>query len=104
LAGSNMGVVGLETAFSVMYTHLVKAGIISLEKLVELMSTNPRKRFGIELGNSYTVFDLSKKYTVDPNSFLSMGRATPFEGCELYGECLMTVKDGKAVIINHKES
>ena len=104
LAGSNMGVVGLETAFSVMYTHLVKAGVLSLERLIELMSTNPRRRFGIELGNSYTVFDLSKKYTVDPSKFLSMGRATPFEGCELYGECLMTVKDGNAVIVNHKEA
>ncbi len=98
LAKSNMGVVGLETAFSVMYTHLVKAGVITLEKLIELMSTNPRKRFGIELGNSYTIFDLSKKYTVDPAKFLSMGRATPFEGCELYGECLMTVKDGKVIL------
>ena len=102
LANSNMGVVGLETAFSVMYTHFVKTGVMSLEKLVELMSTNPRKRFGIELGNSYTVFDLSKKYIVDPHKFLSMGKATPFEGCELYGECLMTVKDGRAVVVNHK--
>ena len=97
LKDSKMGVVGLETAFSVMYTHFVKTGKMSLERLVELMSTNPRKRFGIELGNSYTVFDLSKKYTVDPSKFLSMGRFTPFEGCELYGECLMTVKDGQVV-------
>ena len=102
LAKSNMGVVGLETAFSVMYTHFVKTGVITLEKLIELMSTNPRKRFGIELGNSYTVFDLSKRYTVDPSTFLSMGRATPFEGCELFGECLMTVKDGKVIVANHK--
>ena len=103
LAGSNMGVVGLETAFAVMYTNFVKTGVMSLEKLVELMSTNPRKRFGIELGNSYTVFDLGKKYTVDPKKFLSMGRATPFEGVELYSECLLTVKDGQAIIVNHKE-
>ena len=101
LAGSNMGVVGLETAFAVMYTNFVKTGVMSLEKLVELMSENPRKRFGIELGNSYTVFDLSRKYTVDPQKFLSMGKATPFEGVTLYGECLMTVKDGQAVIVNH---
>ena len=103
LAGSNMGVVGLETAFAVMYTNFVKTGIMSLEKLVELMSENPRKRFGIELGNSYTVFDLSRKYTVDPQKFLSMGKATPFEGVTLYGECLMTVKDGQAVIVNHSK-
>ena len=103
LTGSNMGVVGLETAFAVMYTNFVKTGIMSLEKLVELMSENPRKRFGIELGNSYTVFDLSRKYTVDPQKFLSMGKATPFEGVTLYGECLMTVKDGQAVIVNHNK-
>ena len=104
LAGSNMGVVGLETAFAVMYTNFVKTGIMSLEKLVELMSENPRKRFGIELGNSYTVFDLSREYTVDPQKFLSMGKATPFEGVTLYGECLMTVKDGQAVIVNHNKT
>lgn len=103
LAGSNMGVVGLETAFSVMYTHFVKTGEITMEKLLDLMCYNPRKRFGIELGESYTVFDLEKKYTVDPQKFLSMGKATPFEGNELYGECLLTVKDGKIVVKNHKE-
>ena len=104
LSGSNMGVVGLETAFAVMYTHFVKTGEISMEKLLELMVYNPRKRFGIELGNSYTVFDLGKKFTVDPEKFLSMGKATPFEDNELYGECLMTVKDGKIVTLNGKEA
>ena len=104
LAGSNMGVVGLETAFAVMYTNFVKTGVMTLEKLIELMSANPRKRFGIELGNSYTVFDLSKKFTVDPDKFLSMGRATPFEGLELYGECLATVRNNKPVVVNHKEA
>lgn len=103
LKGSNMGVVGLETAFAVMYTHLVKTGEITLEKLLDLMCYNPRKRFGLPLGNDYTVFDLGKKFKVDPDKFLSMGKATPFEGDELYGECLMTVKDGKAIIANHKE-
>jgi dihydroorotase len=103
LKDSKMGVVGLETAFAVMYTNFVKTGVITLEKLIELMSVNPRKRFGIDLGNSYTVFDLSKSYTVCPNEFLSMGRATPFEGVTLFGECLMTVKDGQAVVVNHKE-
>ena len=102
LSGSNMGVVGLETAFAVMYTNFVKTGVMSIEKLVELMSVNPRKRFGIELGNSYTIFDLSKKFTVDPQKFLSMGKATPFEGLELYGECLATIKNGAPVVVNHK--
>ncbi|MBQ8146342.1 MAG: dihydroorotase [Clostridia bacterium] len=104
LKDSKMGVVGLETAFGVMYTNFVKTGVITLEKLIELMSVNPRKRFGIDLGNSYTVFDLGKSYKVCPDSFLSMGRATPFEGVTLYGECLMTVKDGQVVVANHKEN
>ena len=103
LAGSSMGVVGLETAFSVMYTYFVKTGEITIEKLLDLMCYNARKRFGIELGESYTVFDLGKKYTVDPTKFLSMGRATPFEGMELYGECLMTVKDGKIITLKNEE-
>ena len=103
LSGSNMGVVGLETAFAVMYTHLVKTGVITLEKLIELLCYNPRKRFGIPLGESYTVFDLGKKFTVDPQKFLSMGKATPFEGDELYGECLMTVKDGKIITLKNEE-
>lgn len=104
LLGSNMGVVGLETAFAVMYTHLVKTGEITLEKLIELLCYNPRKRFGIELGESYTVFDLGEKFTVDPEKFLSMGRATPFEGEELYARCLLTVKDGKIVTLYGKEA
>ena len=101
LAGSLMGVVGLETAFAELYTNLVKTGVISLEKLVELMSLAPAKRFGIESGieagkkASLTVFDLSKKYTVDPKDFLTKGRSTPFEGDTVFGECLMTVTEGK---------
>ena len=98
LAGSNMGVVGLETAFAVMYTNFVKTGVMTLEKLVELMSTNPRRRFGIDLGCSFTVFDLSKEYTVNPSEFLSMGRATPFEGVKLFGKCLMTVRNGEVIL------
>lgn len=101
LAGSLMGVVGLETAFAELYTNLVKTGVISLEKLVELLSLAPAKRFGIESGievgkkASLTVFDLSKKYTVDPKDFLTKGRSTPFEGDTVFGECLMTVTEGK---------
>ncbi len=97
LAGSAFGVVGIETAFPVLYTHLVKTGVITLEKLIELLSTNPRKRFGIPAGEDYTVWNLSKEFTVDPAEFLSKGKATPFAGWKLNGECLLTVCDGKAV-------
>ncbi len=97
LQGSAFGVVGIETAFPVLYTHLVKKGIISLEKLIELLAINPRKRFNIPLGNDYTVWDLSKEITVDPEQFLSKGKATPFEGWKLLGECVMTVCDGNIV-------
>ena len=97
LAGSAFGVVGIETAFPVLYTHLVETGVITLEKLIDLLSTNPRKRFNIPLGNDYTVWNLSKEFTVDPEKFLSKGKATPFKGWKLKGECLLTVCDGKAV-------
>ena len=96
LAGSRMGVVGLESAFSVMYTHFVKTGKMSMEKLVELMAVNPKKRFGIE-DDGYTVFDLGTKYTINPDEFLSMGKKTPFEGHEVYGKCLLTVCGGNEV-------
>ncbi len=97
LEKSAFGVVGLETAFSAMYTHFVKKKIITMEKLIELMSENPRRRFDIPLGEDYTVWDLSKSFVVDPSEFHSKGRATPFEGKKLYGKCLLTVKDGKPV-------
>ena len=97
LAGSAFGVVGIETAFPVMYTHLVQTGVITLEKLVELLSTNARKRFGLPAGGDFTLWNLSKEFTVDPEQFLSKGKATPFEGWKLKGECLLTVCDGKAV-------
>ncbi|MBR3767226.1 MAG: dihydroorotase [Clostridia bacterium] len=99
LEGSAFGIVGLETAFSVMYTHLVKAGIITLEKLTELMCINPRKRFGIPFDGSFSVWDLNEEYTVDPQKFLSKGRATPFEGNKLFGKCLLTVYGDKKVYI-----
>lgn len=92
LEKSAFGIVGIETAFPVMYTYLVKTGIITLEKLIEIMAINPRKRFGLK-ENGYTVWDLDKKFTVDPSDFLSMGKATPFENCELYGECKLTVQN-----------
>ena len=97
LAGSAFGIVGIETAFPVMYTHLVKPGIITLEKLVELLAVNPRKRFGIPIGEDYTIWNLEKEITVDPEDFLSKGKATPFTGWSLMGECVLTVCNGKVV-------
>ncbi len=101
LERSAMGVVGLETAFAVMYTHFVKTGRITLEKLVELMSVNPARRFGIgsflEEGQSadLAVFDLSREWVVNPEEFLTMGRATPFAGCSLFGRCVLTLVGGE---------
>ena len=97
LEKSAFGVVGIETAFPILYTYLVKPGILSLEKLVELLVVNPRKRFGIALGCDYSIWDLEAEYTVDPAQFLSMGKATPFEGWKVNGKCLATVCDGKVV-------
>ena len=97
LEKSLMGVVGLETAFPIMYTHFVKTGIITLEKLVELMAINPRKRFGLPETEDFCVFDVGEEYKVDPRSFKTMGRSTPFEGDKVYGKCLLTVCDGKVV-------
>ncbi len=97
LAGSAFGVVGIETAFQILYTYLVEPGIITLEKLIALLSTNPRKRFGIPMGEDYTVWDLNRELTIDPAHFLSKGKATPFAGWKVKGECLLTVCDGKVV-------
>ena len=95
LEKSAFGIVGIETCFSLMYTHFVKTGIITLERLAELLSVNARKRFGIENGGDFTVWKLDCEHTVDPEKFLSMGRATPFEGDTLFAECMLTVSDGK---------
>ncbi len=95
LEKSAFGIVGIETAFQLLYTHLVKKNIISLEKLVELLAVNPRKRFGLEYDNSFTVWNLDKKTVINPSDFLSMGKATPFEGEEVFGECELTVCNGK---------
>ncbi|MBE6606648.1 MAG: dihydroorotase [Ruminococcaceae bacterium] len=97
LEKSAFGIVGLETAFSVMYTHLVKKNIISLEKLIELMAINPRKRFKIPLENDFSVWVLDEEITVDSKKFVSMGRATPFEGEKLYGKHITTIYRGKRV-------
>ncbi len=97
LEKSAFGIVGLETAFPVMYTHFVKNNILSLKKLVELMCDNPRKRFGLKSDGDFTVWDLNAEYVVDPNRFATMGRATPFEGHTLFGECVATFRNRKEV-------
>ena len=97
LEKSAMGIVGIETAFPIMYTKLVKTGIISLEKLVEIMSTRPRERFGLTTDVGFTVFEVGCEYEIDPDKFLSMGRATPFKGERVYGRCLATVYNGQLV-------
>ncbi len=104
-----MGFVGHVSAFPVLYTKLVKGGMISLHKLVTLMSVNPAERFGIKTGfeikepANFTVYDLNEKTTVDPNEFASMGRSTPFEGMTVYGKCMTTVCDGKVVWDDEEE-
>ena len=97
LEKSLMGIVGLETAFPVLYTELVTKNIITLDRLVELMSFKPKERFGIDTNNDFAVFDISEAYKIDPEDFLSMGRATPFAGREVFGRCLLTVHNGKVV-------
>ena len=103
LAGSAMGVVGLEVCFPVLYTNLVKPGIITLEKLLELMNTNATKIFGIgselKVGApaDMTVYDLNEEYDIDSSTFVSMGKATPFDGNHVFGKCKLTICDGKVV-------
>ncbi len=97
LEKSLMGVVGIETAFSVVYTHLVKTGIITLEKLIEVLSINPRRRFGLPETDDICIFDLNKEYIVNPEEFLSMGKATPFANQKLFGVCMLTVCNNKTV-------
>ncbi len=97
LEKSAFGVVGLETAFPILYTCLVKPGIITMDTLLEKLVYNPRNRFGIPLGNDFSVWDLNAEYRVDPKDFLSMGKATPFQGWTVWGKCMATFYDGKAV-------
>ena len=97
LEKSLMGIVGLETAFPVLYTELVTKNIITFDRLVELMSFKPKERFGIDTNNDFAVFDISEAYKIDPKDFLSMGRATPFAGREVFGRCLLTVHNEKVV-------
>ena len=100
LEKSSMGVVGIETAFATLYTGLVKTGKLTLERLCELLSKNPRERFGITSDAGFTVFEVSEEYEIDPDDFLSKGKSSPFTGERVYGKCLLTVYDGKTVYSN----
>ena len=102
LEKSAMGVVGLETAFPLLYTYLVEPRIITLEKLVDVMSVKPRERFNLKSDPGFTVFDLGDEYSIDPEEFLSMGRATPFAGTVVKARCLATVYDGKLCYVDKK--
>lgn len=105
LEGSAMGIVGLETAFPLLYTHLVKKGVISLEKLVALMRVNPARRFNLPGADAVAggmpadlaLWDLDAEYEIDPDDFLSMGRATPFAGWKVCGQCVETICRGETV-------
>ena len=108
LKGSMMGIVGIETSFAICYTHLVRKGVITIEKLIALMSENPRRIFrlggAMQVGEraDIAVFDVTKPYTIDTAEFLSMGKATPFEGEEVYGRCMLTLFGGEKVWIENK--
>ena len=97
LEKSAFGIVGIETAFPILYTYLVKPGIISMDRLMELLVTTPRNRFRIPLGVDFSVWDLNKTYAIDPEEFVSMGKAQPFTGWQVQGRCVATVCDGKLV-------
>ena len=100
LERSTFGIVGLETAFPVLYTELVRKEVITLDRLIELMCVNPRKRFGIPPEKSFTVWKLDEEITVNPDEFLSKGRSTPFEGNKYFGKCMATVCNGRIAYIN----
>ena len=93
------GIIGLETAFPVLYSGLVTENIISLEHLVSLMSERPRARFGIPNNGDFAVWDLEHDYTIDPAQFCSMGRSTPFEGWPVLGRCLLTVHHNQVIFL-----
>ena len=101
LKNSAFGIVGLETAFPIMYTHFVKPGIITLPRLIELLAVNPRRRFSLNLGSDFSVWKLSEEYRINPDDFLSKGKATPFFGSSVFGKCVLTVHDGKEVYNNY---
>ena len=97
LEKSAFGIVGIETAFPLMFTYFVKNNVLSMDKLVDLLCYNARERFDIPLGNSFSVWSLDSEYEIDPNEFLSKGRSTPFERTRVFGRNKLTVCDGKKV-------
>ncbi len=100
LKDSAMGITGLETAFPMVYTKLVRTGILTMEQIIRLMSENPRKRFHLppaEESMDYAVWELSASYTINPDTFVSLGKATPFAGEQVYGRCLLNVVSGQPV-------
>ena len=99
LERSAFGIVGLETAFPLLYTELVKPGVLSLEALVVLLSDRPRERFGLPRGDDWSLWDLESEYTIDPADFLSKGKSSPFTGRRVFGNCLQTVHKGKTVYL-----
>lgn len=99
LEKSAFGVVGLETAFPILYTYLVHTGLLTPEALVNKLVWNPRKRFAIPMGNDFSVWDLDAQYAIDPADFLSQGKATPFAGWNVHGKCMATFHDGQAVYL-----
>ena len=102
LAASAFGIVGLETAFPVLYTKLVREGILSLDKLIDLLSLAPRRRFGLPLhAGDFSVWALDAPITVEPDKFLTKGRATPFAGWQLFGKCVLTAHRGTVVYENN---
>ena len=105
-AGSAFGIIGMETAFPVLYTKLVKEGILPLDRLIGLLHDAPGERFGIAAADrrdTFAVWDLATPYRIDPENFQSKGRSTPFEGWEVYGKCLATVMNGEVVYQNIEE-
>ena len=97
LEKSAFGIVGIETAFPLLYTYLVKSGTLSLDQLVKLLSDNPRKRFGIQSDLGQSIWNLEEEYIIDPDDFLSKGKATPFKGWKVFGRCIETVYNGNTV-------
>ena len=97
LEKSAFGIVGIETAFPIMYTYFVKTGRMTMEHLMKLLVTNPRERFGIPMGNDFSIWDLNAEYEIDPAEFVSLGKATPLAGWKVNGRCMATVCDGKVV-------
>ncbi len=100
LKGSAFGIVGIETAFPLLYTYLVKPNIITIEKLIDLLCINPRKRFNIPLKTDYSVWDMSAEYEIDPKDFLSKGKSTPFAHTKVQGRCIATFVNGNKVYNN----